>query len=750
MTFLVFLLIILFILAIIDLIVGVSNDAVNFLNSAVGSRVARYRTVILVAAAGVIIGSVFSSGIMEIARKGVFHPEFFTLTNIMYVFLAVMLTDIILLDFFNTLGLPTSTTVSIIFELLGASLVTGILISVQQDQPVSTMMKYINTESIVTIISGIFLSIIIAFTAGIIIQYLCRLIFTFDYEANLKKFGAFFAGIGITAITYFLLIKGLKGTTILDAESSKWIVNNTFMILLVLFAASFLISGLLQRFAGVNPLKVVVLMGTFSLAMAFAGNDLVNFIGVPITGFLAYQNWKNSGVPADEHYQQYLAANEVVVPNYMLLAAGIVMALTLWFNAKARKVTETSVNLGSQNEEEERFKATNISRNIVRTTIRISNMFSFLIPRAIANKYTISFEKSKLKQATVIYDKPAFDLVRASANLVIASILIAWATSMKLPLSTTYVSFMVAMGTSLADRAWGRETAVYRVAGVLSVIGGWLITAVIAFGVSGLFAFFLFKTKVIGTIILLAVAAIYIVFSQVKFARTEKKKKENSPKILPLNESDAGIIDANKKIVAEKLTAISRFYVNTIDALKDSDRHKLDKTYKQLKEAEEYGFKLRAQSIRYIKGLTTQESKPAEVLLYSTDLVHDITHSAVSMTEECMHYIKNLHKEPDAEFIEITQEMKNKMQAFMNIVIDTILQNKMADIEAIKSTRNDLRNYLNQLLDDQVNHIRINKPGVKQAILQTSILLQSRDILAVTLRILNMYKKYYTVPVTQA
>lgn len=746
MTFLIFLLVILFILAITDLIVGVSNDAVNFLNSAIGSRVARFRTIILVAAAGVIIGSVFSSGIMEIARKGVFHPEFFTLTNIMYVFLAVMLTDIILLDFFNTLGLPTSTTVSIIFELLGASLVTGILISVQQDQPVSAMMKYINTESVVTIISGIFLSIIIAFTAGIIIQYLCRLLFTFDYEANLKKFGAFFAGIGITAITYFLLIKGLKGTTLLDAESRLWIAGNTTTILLVLFIAGFIISGLLQRFAGVNPLKVVVLMGTFSLAMAFAGNDLVNFIGVPITGFLAFQNWKGSGVPADEHYQQYLATSDVIVPNFMLLGAGIVMALTLWFNAKARKVTETSVNLGSQNEEEERFKATNVSRNIVRTTMRISNMFSFLVPRAIANKYTISFEKSKLKQATVIYDKPAFDLVRAAANLVIASILIAWATSLKLPLSTTYVSFMVAMGTSLADRAWGRESAVYRVAGVLSVIGGWVITAVIAFGVAGLFAFILFKTEVVGTIILLAVAAIYIIFSQVRFARTEKKKKESAPKLQILDESDAGIIEANKKMVAERLTEISRIYGNTLDALKDSDRNKLEKAFRQLKEAEEYGFKLRAQSIRYIKGLTTQESKPAEVLLYSTDLLHDITHSSTTMSEECMHYIKNLHKEPDADFIIITQELKNKMQAFINIVTDSLLQNKMSDIDSIKTARDDVRNYLNQLLDDQVNHIRVNKPGVKQAILQTSILLQSRDILAVTLRILKMYKKYYTAP----
>ncbi|MCX8020580.1 MAG: inorganic phosphate transporter [Chitinophagaceae bacterium] len=747
MSFLVFVLIVLFILAITDLIVGVSNDAVNFLNSAIGSRVAPFKTVILIAASGVILGSLFSSGIMEIARKGVFHPEYFTLTHIMFVFLAVMLTDIILLDFFNTLGLPTSTTVSIIFELLGASLMTGILITANTQQPMSDIMKYINAESVVTIISGIFLSIIIAFTAGILIQYLCRLLFTFDYEQNLKKFGALFAGIGITAIVYFLLIKGLKGTTLLNASVRNWVGENTRLILVLLFVLGFLTSFLLQRLAGLNPLKLIVLMGTFSLAMAFAGNDLVNFIGVPITGFLAFQNWRNSGVPADEHYQTYLATNDVVVPNYMLFISGVVMALTLWFSAKARKVTQTEVNLGSQHEEDERFKANNISRNIVKTSMRISNLLSLIVPKTLARKYTLSFEKSKMKQATLVHDKPSFDLVRAASNLIISSSLIAWATSMKLPLSTTYVTFMVAMGTSLADRAWGRESAVYRVAGVLSVIGGWFITAVIAFGVSALFAFILFQFKIAGTIFLVALAAVYIIFSHIRFARMEKKKKETSPQLLIVDSSDAGIIEANRKMIAEQLSEINRIYAATLDALKNSDKNKLEKAFKKLKELQEYGFKLRAQSIRYIKSLSTRESKPAEVLLYSTDLLHDITHSTITMTEECMHYIKNLHKEPDKEFILIIQELKSKMQNFLNLVTDTILQNKMTEVENIKSTRDDLRNYVNTLLDEQVNLIRHKKPGVKQAILQTNILLQTRDILAVGLRMLKMYKKYYTTPV---
>ncbi len=547
MTLIIFLVIIPFVLAITDLIVGVSNDAVNFLNSAIGSKVASFRTIIIIAAAGVILGSVFSSGIMEIARKGIFHPEYFTLDIVLWIFLAVMLTDIVLLDIFNTLGLPTSTTVSIIFELLGAALVAGILFSIQKEEPVGEMMKYINASSVVSIVTGIFLSILIAFTLGIIVQYLSRLIFTFNYEEKLSRYGAVFAGIGTTVIFYFLLIKGLKGTTLLSASTTQWIHANTALILGMLFAGGTIIILLLQKLAGINPLKIVVLMGTFSLAMAFAGNDLVNFIGIPITGFLAFENWQSTGVPANEFYQTYLASSDVVVPNFMLLIAGIIMALTLWFSSKARKVTETEVNLGSQNEGEERFQPNAISRRIVKSSMLIGNIFSVIVPKSVREYYDLSFAKSKLKKATVIHDKPAFDMVRASINLVLASAIIALATSMKLPLSTTYVSFMVAMGTSLADKAWGRESAVYRVAGVLSVIGGWFITALIAFAVAGLFAFILIKTKLVGVIVLLLLVSIYMVFSHLLFARKEKKNKSDAAKFNMLPETDQIFIPAIRK-----------------------------------------------------------------------------------------------------------------------------------------------------------------------------------------------------------
>ena len=743
MTFLIFLVIILFLLAITDLIVGVSNDAVNFLNSAVGSKVAAFRTIILIAAAGVILGSVFSSGIMEIARRGIFYPQYFTLDKILWIFLAVMLTDIVLLDIFNTLGLPTSTTVSIIFELLGASLVAGILFSIEKHEPVSIMMRYINAESVVSIIAGIFLSILVAFTLGIIVQYFSRLVFSFNYEEKLSRYGAVFAGLGITAIVYFLLIKGLKGTTLISDATTQWFLRNTTLILGLIFIAGVAISGLLQKFAKINPLKVVVMMGTFSLAMAFAGNDLVNFIGVPITGFLAFQNWQGSGVPANEHYQEYLASNDVIVPNYMLLAAGIIMASTLWLSAKAKKVTQTEVNLGSQSEDgDERFQPNAISRRIVKSSMMLGNIFSVILPGSLRRYYDLSFEKNKLKQATIIIDKPAFDLVRASVNLVLASALIAFATSMKLPLSTTYVSFMVAMGTSLADKAWGRETAVYRVAGVLSVIGGWFITAVIAFGVAGLFVLILIKGGIIGAVILIAMVAFYIIFSYIYFARKEKKLKVESSRLYLLPASDQDIYSANIKMVAENLSDLVRLYNKVLNAVKNYDASALSKAYKKLNEIENYGFKVRAQSIRFIKNLQTGVPKPGQMLLYSTDLLQDITNSVITMGEECLHYIQNLHRQPGKNFIYVIDDLEKKMNAFFNLAINAMKQGTFENIENIKQARDDVREYINGQLDRLVIIIQEEKPGTKQAILETNILLQSRDMLAVTLRILKMYRKY--------
>lgn len=745
MSFILFIVIILFLLAIADLIVGVSNDAVNFLNSAIGSKVASFRTIIMIASAGVIIGSFFSSGIMEIARTGIFRPQYFTFDVVMWIFLAVMMTDIVLLDIFNTLGLPTSTTVSIVFELLGASMVAGMLFTIEKGEPVTSIMKYINADSVLTIISGIFLSIVIAFTIGIIVQYLSRLLFTFDYESRLKKYGSIYAGMGITAIIYFLLIKGLKGTTIISPEVGEWITHHTSLILGILFLTGTLLCFLLQFFLSINPLRIVVLMGTFSLAMAFAGNDLVNFIGVPISGFLAFKNWQTTGIPADQLYEEYLASSDVLVPNYMLLIAGFIMAATLWLSAKAKKVTETEVNLGSHHDGEERFQPNKVSRNIVKSSMLLANIFSVIFPKGLIRYYDISFEKSKIREATQIHNKPAFDLVRASANLVIASIIIAAATSFKLPLSTTYVSFMVAMGTSLADKAWGRESAVYRVAGVLSVIGGWFITAIIAFCLSAFFVLILIKGGQIGALILMGVVLFYMVFSHLYFARKIKKEKAEHTRLQMLANSDLDIYSGNKKIVIQNLADVNRYLQKIIEALQKYDEAAITETYNDLLELEQYSFKMRSQTIRYIKGLSKKDIKSAEVLLFSSDLMEDMFSSVIKMGEECLNYIRNLHQRPDDEFLHIVEDLKLKMGAFLQLVSHALAEDRFEKTDLIKMARNDARGFINDQLENRLNRIQTQNPGTRQAVLETTLLLQSRDILAIALRIFNLYRKYVVI-----
>lgn len=473
----------LLILAVADLMVGVSNDAVNFLISAIGSKVAKRSVIFGIAAAGVFVGASFSSGMMEVARKGIFNPDFFSYADVMVIFMAVMITDILLLDLFNSLGLPTSTTVSIVFELLGASVVTGLLAISSNPEIASSIWEVINYEKASQIIAGIFLSVGVAFSIGAIVQFLTRLLFTFRFEKRMKRYGALFAGFAISIIVYFMLVKGIKGAVFVTPELANAVAGNGISIVAITFVVSAVLIFLLQRLFGINPLKVVVLMGTFSLAMAFAGNDLVNFIGVPITGYQSYLMWMDSGLAADNFMMSALS-EAVAAPPYMLYGAGIIMVLTLWFSNKAKRVTETSVNLGSQGAVDERFRPNILSRGIVNSASSFTSFFNNVIPRRTVT--IVNWRFRSLRQSSE--DRPAFDLVRASVNLMIASILIAFASSLKLPLSTTYVSFMVAMGASLADRAWGEGSAPYRVAGVINVIGGWFLTALGAFVSAGIVA----------------------------------------------------------------------------------------------------------------------------------------------------------------------------------------------------------------------------------------------------------------------
>ncbi|MDO9261886.1 MAG: inorganic phosphate transporter, partial [Flavobacteriaceae bacterium] len=478
-------------LAILDLVVGVSNDAVNFLNSAIGSKAVSMRTILIVASVGIVLGAITSSGMMEVARSGIFVPGKFYFSEIMIIFMAVMLTDVILLDFFNTLGLPTSTTVSIVFELLGAAVAMALIkISVNSQLTTANLLEFINQAKAIEIISGILISVVIAFTVGGLVQFLSRLLLTFNFEKRPKIYSAIFGGLSLISITYFIVLKSFKGTS-LDVFGGYFESHK-----LLIFGAGFLIwatiSYLLMAFFRVNVYKIIIVAGTFALAMAFAGNDLVNFIGVPIAAYNSFEVWSVSGVSADAFSMEALAG-KVPTPTLFLLLAGVVMVLTLWFSKKARSVAATEVNLARQDHGYERFEPNPLSRIIVRFFVSSAKVSEKIMPKSVQDWIESKFEKPVVElPKNKTYEMPAFDMVRASTNLMVAGVLIAFATSLKLPLSTTYVTFMVAMGTSLADRAWGRDSAVYRVSGVLSVIGGWFFTAFMAFTASAVFTYFIF------------------------------------------------------------------------------------------------------------------------------------------------------------------------------------------------------------------------------------------------------------------
>lgn len=503
------LVIILFALAASDLIVGVSNDAVNFLNSAIGAKAGSRILILIVASLGILCGALFSSGMMEVARKGIFNPEMFSFAQVMIIFMAVMLTDILLLDLFNTFGLPTSTTVSIVFELLGAATVVSLLHVHSLDLPLGEAVAYINTSKATLIILGIFLSIIIAFGIGAIAQFISRMLFSFDFQSRLNRVGPFWGGAAMTIMSHFLIIKGLKGSALVPPQMMTWIQNHTLLLLVGVLLFWICIMYVFIRFTRIRILRLIVLAGTFSLAMAFANNDLVNFIGVPIAGFESFLSWKDAGTAADVLLMTSLK-EAVKTPTYLLMIAGVIMMVTLWRSKKARSVTATQINLSRQREGYERFKPHLLAHLIVRLFTWTGRGLHSLVPPGFKKKMEYNYQQSKITNDP---DPPAFDMVRAAVNLTIASMLIAVATSYKLPLSTTYVSFMVAMGTSLADKAWGKGSATYRVAGVINVILGWFMTAVIAFTVSGIMAFVLTTLGMKGLIILITLLVIVVISS---------------------------------------------------------------------------------------------------------------------------------------------------------------------------------------------------------------------------------------------
>ena len=526
----------LIVLAVFDLVVGVSNDAVNFLNSAIGAKVARYRTVVTVAAVGVFAGAALSNGMMDVARHGIMTPAYFSFYDVMCVFLAVMMTDVVLLDVFNTLGMPTSTTVSMVFELLGGAFAIALLQilhgATAADGTLLSLGDLLNTEKAISVILGIFLSVAIAFVLGMLVQWVARVVFTFTYRVNGRttdqsgKMGSLvasslkigiFGGLSVTAIVWFLLINGLKSSSLMTPELKEMVSQNT---LLIIGGGAAVFSVLMTLLSAMKlpVLKFVVLLGTFALAMAFAGNDLVNFVGVPLTGLEAYQDYIANGNGDAQDYMMYSLMDSAHTPALYLIAAGVVMVLALVFSKKAQNVVKTSVDLSRQDEGDEMFGSSGVARTLVRTSRNMANGMASVVPNGVARWIDSRFNAD----AAVLKRGAAFDEIRAAVNLVLAGALVALGTSLKLPLSTTYVTFMVAMGASLADRAWSRESAVFRITGVLSVIGGWFITAGVAFMLCFLVCIALFFGSFVAMAVAIALAIFLLIRSHLRYEKSNK------------------------------------------------------------------------------------------------------------------------------------------------------------------------------------------------------------------------------------
>lgn len=591
------------ILAVVDLVVGVSNDAVNFLNSAIGSKAIAFKKIMIIASLGVFVGAVFSSGMMEVARKGIFTPSEFYFDEIMFIFMAVMIGDILLLDFFNTLGLPTSTTVSIVFNLLGAAVVMALIkIGMSETETAADLVKYINTEKAKQIIFGILLSVVISFTIGMIVQWLSRLVFSFQYEKKVKNFGFVFAGLCLTAIGYFIFFKGLKGTPFYG-EIKDFLAQNMVLVIAAMFAFWTVLMFILDKLFKINVLVIVLGMGTFGLALAFAGNDLVNFIGVPMAAYHSYEAWSVSGIPASEFSMEILSEKVPTEP-LLLFIAGAIMVITLAVSKKARTVADTSIDLSRQGEGSERFQPNFLSRAIVKGSSNLVQGLNFILPAGVKTKISNSFETPAIEiSQEKAKELPAFDLIRASINLAVAGILISIATSMKLPLSTTYVTFMVAMGTSLADRAWGRESAVYRVAGVLNVIGGWFLTALTAFSIAGTLTYIIYIGRGPAIAILLLLAAGLIVRNYLNHKKASKNELDHTSLKKSASKTVQGIIDESADNVAKSMYRTKRIFSGVVDGLASQDATALKKMRKRVGKFDDEVEELRNHLFYFIKNL---------------------------------------------------------------------------------------------------------------------------------------------------
>lgn len=732
----------LFLLAISDLWVGVSNDAVNFLNSAVGAKAAKFKRVIIIAALGVFCGAVMSNGMMDIARHGIFHPDQFSFEEIMFIFLAVMVTDILLLDAFNSLGMPTSTTVSLVFELLGAT-VAFTLLKMSQSEGAFEMSQYLNSSKALSVIIGIFVSVAIAFVVGAVIQWVSRMIFTFNYKPGLKWKIGIFGGIATTAIVYFMLLKGVKTMAFMTPDVKEWIASNTTLILTGCMVVFTLIMQLLHALK-VNVFKVIVLIGTFSLATAFAGNDLVNFIGVPLAGLSSFLDWHSAGAGDPSTYMMDSLNESASTPFYFLFAAGVIMVIALATSKKAHKVTQTELNLAKQQEGEEMFGSSRVARSLVRLSNKIAVGVVKYTPQRVRAWVDKRFDKSYVE----IEDGAQYDLVRASVNLVVASLLIALGTSLKLPLSTTYVTFMVAMATSLADRAWTRESAVYRITGVLSVIGGWFLTAAIAFGAAMIVALIMHWGGIVATAIIVIAGLVAMIHSNIRFKHNSDD--ENGDKALRniLNESNPQTrTELICRYVArgegEILEMIKSHYQNITEGLIEENIKKLRRSFYELKEAKDHIKNMRRRETIAIRHMAAEDAMRKSAWFFTSfNNMEQIYYSLRRIGEPTYEHIDNNFTPLPERYAESLILSRNTLLDSLNRTTELCHNGEYDELKSIEERLSKNQKEFSSLRKLLVEDIRNEQVNMTVGYLYLNILQESEQIAILLKQMIRSSRKF--------
>ena len=724
----------LFMLAVFDLLVGVSNDAVNFMNSAVGAKVANFKTIVIVASIGVFAGAVLSNGMMDIARHGIFQPVNFSFYEIMCILLAVMVTDVVLLDVFNTLGLPTSTTVSMVFELLGGTFILAILKIVGDETGLLTLGDMMNTEKALSVIMGIFLSVAIAFIAGTFVQYISRLIFSFNYKKNLSWTIGIFGGIAVTSLSYFMLIKGLKSAPFMTPESLAWISENTTLLVVGCFITFTLLMQILH-WCRVNVFKIIVLLGTFSLALAFAGNDLVNFIGVPLAGFSAYTDYvANSNGVGIHDFMMTSLMSSAKTPAIFLFASGLVMVYALATSKKAKNVIKTSVDLARQEEGDEMFGSSALARTIVRRANNINDFLKRVIPVGMRRWIDSRFNKDEV----ILENGAAFDLIRAAVNLVLSGLLIIIGTTMKLPLSTTYVTFIVAMGTSLADRAWSRESAVYRITGMLSVIGGWFITAFVAFTICALVTFIMFYTSFVGMFIFIVVAVVLLVRSNIKYSKKEKAEQQDDIfKRMMASKDKNEILALLRQHVKETLTSYITFSEDTYVKVTDGFIHEDLKSLRKAMNATDDQKKMLKKRRR--KELLGLRRIPITIAIEKNTWFHLGSNSCEEMLyclkricEPCKEHVDNnfnpISKDCVTEFLPVREELCRLMERTRT----AIENNNYEEADDILAKGDALKNSISSLRKQMMNRMQeADNASLKASMVYLNILQESQELVSI-------------------